>query len=139
LLFGMGLLGIFLAQLLRVSAVAVLPEGPAILPIEAIAFDQPISPLPLILALDHRKVELGRRLFNDPRLSRDDRFSCTSCHDLKMGGADGLPQSIELNGQPLTMNAPTILNSAYNFRQFWNGRALTLEDQVNHPLVRQMK
>jgi cytochrome c peroxidase len=129
------LAGVLLSQLLNAGTAAVLPEPPAVIPIaEANEFDQPILPLPLELKLDHAKVELGNRLFHEPRLSRNGQMSCASCHDLKRGGADGLPQSSGMDGKPLIMNSPTILNSAFNFRQFWDGRVLTLEDQVNHPL-----
>jgi cytochrome c peroxidase len=135
LLFVACLAGVLLSQLLSAGTAAVLPEPQAVVPIaEANEFDQPILPLPLELKLDHAKVALGKRLFHEPRLSRNGQMSCASCHDLKQGGADGVPQSIGMDGKPLLMNSPTILNSAFNFRQFWDGRVLTLEDQVNHPL-----
>ncbi len=96
--------------------------------------DEPISPLPQKMNLDPGKVELGRRLFDEKRLSRDNTISCASCHDLARGGVDGLPHSIGINGTEGPINAPTVLNSAFNFRQFWDGRAATLEDQVDGPV-----
>lgn len=95
---------------------------------------EPISPLPLALALDQRRVELGRRLFHEARLSSDGSISCASCHNLTSGGVDRLPHSRGIGGAEGAINAPTVFNSGYNFRQFWDGRAETLEDQVDGPL-----
>jgi len=94
---------------------------------------EPITPIPLNVNLDRRKVELGRRLFNDNRLSHDDSISCASCHSLARGGADGLARSVGIGGQLGGINAPSVLNSVFNFRQFWDGRAATLEDQIDGP------
>jgi cytochrome c peroxidase len=95
---------------------------------------EPITPLPLALALDQRKVELGRRLFHEAKLSGDGTISCASCHNLASGGVDRLPRSRGIGGKEGAINAPTVFNSGYGFRQFWDGRAETLEDQVNGPL-----
>ncbi len=92
------------------------------------------TPLPLEMALDKRKVELGARLFGDPRLSGDGSVSCSSCHNLDTGGVDRLPFSRGIGGKIGGINAPTVFNSGFNFRQFWDGRAETLEDQVDGPL-----
>jgi len=98
------------------------------------ATELPITPIPDSLALDARKVELGRRLFHDKRLSRDDSISCASCHDLKLAGIDGKPVGVGVANQMGTVNSPTVLNSAFNFRQFWDGRAATLEEQAEGPV-----
>ena len=98
------------------------------------ATDEPIRPIPRTLPLDERKVAIGRRLFNDKRLSADDSVACASCHILAKGGVDGSPQSAGIHGQRGAMNAPTVFNSVFSFRQFWNGRAATLEDQVDGPV-----
>lgn len=95
---------------------------------------EPIAPIPRSLPLDARKVALGRRLFYDKRLSADDSIACASCHDLARGGADGRQRSLGLRGQLADMNAPSVFNSVFNFRQFWNGRAATLEDQIDGPV-----
>ena len=97
---------------------------------------EPLRALPDLeaLELDQQSVELGKRLFSDPRLSRDNSISCASCHDLDKGGDDGLQHSIGIDGQKGDINAPTIFNSAYNFRLFWDGRANTLEEQVSGPV-----
>lgn len=95
---------------------------------------EPISPIPRSLPLDARKVALGKRLFDDKRLSGDDSLACSSCHVLAKGGADGEKQSIGIGGQRADRNAPTVFNSVFNFRQFWDGRAASLEDQVDGPI-----
>ncbi|MDX8378457.1 MAG: cytochrome c peroxidase [Gallionella sp.] len=101
-------------------------------PVEA--GNEPITPLPLTLNLDRAKVDLGQRLFNDSRLSGDHSISCATCHNLAHGGMDGLPQSIGIGGAKGGINAPTVFNSGFNFRQFWDGRAATLEDQIDGPV-----
>jgi cytochrome c peroxidase len=98
------------------------------------AATDPIPPLPLALSLDSRKVELGRRLFNDPRLSGDGSVSCAHCHNLGTGGVDRLLRSRGIGGKEGVINAPTVFNSGFNFRQFWDGRAATLDDQIDGPL-----
>lgn len=96
------------------------------------------QPIPRELPLNPGKVALGKRLFHDVRLSADDSVSCASCHDLSGGGVDNRARSVGVNGGVGGINAPTVLNSGFNFVQFWDGRAPTLEAQVdgpvNHPL-----
>lgn len=93
--------------------------------------DEPIQPVPLSLRQDPARVALGRRLFNDARLSANNRVSCASCHDLGRGGADRRPRSAGFGGLPTLVNTPTVLNAALNFKQFWDGRADTLEAQID--------
>jgi len=95
------------------------------------AIPRPITPLPRPSLADAAKLELGKTLFNDPRLSADDRIACASCHVLGEGGDDGRRLSVGTGGQVLAVNAPTVLNSAFNFAQFWDGRARTLEEQID--------
>ena len=95
---------------------------------------EPILPLPEALKLDAGKVALGRRLFHDPRLSQDQTIACATCHLLGKGGADGQRHSVGVAGKTLSINTPTVFNSAFNFRQFWDGRAPSLEDQIDGPL-----
>lgn len=97
--------------------------------------NEPITPVPDNLGLDPARVALGRRLFHDPALSVDGSISCASCHNLDMAGQDGLPVSVGMKGQHGSRNAPTVLNSGLLFRQFWDGRAATLEEQVSAPLT----
>jgi cytochrome c peroxidase len=98
------------------------------------ATEQPITPIPDALDLDRRKVDLGRRLFHEKRLSSDNTISCASCHDLKLAGADANPVAVGVVNQMGTVNSPTVLNSVFNFRQFWDGRAATLEEQAEGPV-----
>ena len=76
--------------------------------------DEPIKPLPLKLTFDARKVELGKALFHDKRLSKDNSISCASCHDLAKGGADGKPTAVGIGGQVGPINTPTVLNYRAN-------------------------
>ena len=96
---------------------------------------EPVRPLPLTTQLDPQKVALGQRLFHDTRLSRDATVSCASCHDLTAGGDDGRAVSAGVGGALGDVNAPTVFNSGFNFVQFWDGRAGTLEEQVNGPIT----
>ena len=96
--------------------------------------DEPIKPIPEAIDVDPRKVELGRTLFHDPVLSKDDTVSCASCHDLSSGGDDGLKVSIGIDGRPGVINSPTVFNAGFNFKQFWDGRAKTLDAQIDGPV-----
>jgi cytochrome c peroxidase len=69
--------------------------------------EQAVTPIPLSVAVDARKLALGRRLFNDPRLSHDNSVACASCHQLASGGADGAPHSTGIGGRQGARNAPT--------------------------------
>ena len=94
-----------------------------------------LSPLPPAPAnIDARKVRLGEEMFHDPRLSADDTISCASCHDLNAGGVDGLEKAVGIGGMKGGINTPTVFNSAYNFKQFWDGRAESLEEQATGPV-----
>ncbi|MDO8414070.1 MAG: cytochrome-c peroxidase [Gallionellaceae bacterium] len=94
-----------------------------------------ISPLPdTIPDLDSRKITLGKMLFHEPRLSHDNTIACSSCHQLEHGGVDGTKLSGGIKGQLAQINTPTVYNSVFNFRQFWNGRAATLQEQVAGPI-----
>lgn len=95
--------------------------------------EEPIQPIPLQVSLDARTVALGKRLFHDKRLSHDSTIACATCHSLDKGGTDQMSHSTGIGGAIGGINAPTVLNSGLNFRQFWNGRAETLEDQVEGP------
>nr|WP_248797145.1 cytochrome c peroxidase [Pseudomonas sp. MWU13-2105] len=99
-------------------------------PLVAAPFDEPLKPLPDAPQQDPRKVELGRQLFNEKQLSINNSTSCASCHHLEQGGADDKPFSTGFRGETLGINTPTVLNAALNFKQFWNGRAETLEAQI---------
>lgn len=95
---------------------------------------EPLGPLVAPVDVDNAKVSIGRKLFSDPILSADGKISCVSCHDFNRGGADARQFSIGIGGALGSINAPSVFNSGLNFRQFWNGRAATLEEQVNGPI-----
>jgi cytochrome c peroxidase len=98
--------------------------------------DTTFSPLPERSTEElSEKQRLGRSLFFDKRLSHDNSISCASCHAPLKGGTDGRRFSIGIGGRQGDANAPTVLNATLNFRQFWNGRALTLEAQVEGPVT----
>ena len=81
------------------------------------------------------KVNLGRMLYYEPRLSKNHDVSCNSCHDLAKYGVDGQPVSDGHKGQKGTRNAPTVYNAAGHFVQFWDGRAPDVEEQAKGPVM----
>lgn len=93
------------------------------------------QPIPSGLKFDSKKVALGRALFDEKMLSANDSVACSNCHVLQAGGTDNLVRSIGINGAQGGINAPTVLNSGFNFVQFWDGRAATLEDQIDGPVM----
>jgi len=95
---------------------------------------EPITPIPDSIELDWSKVSLGEKLFHDGRLSSDGSVSCATCHSLDHGGVDGLSKSSGVGGKKGDINSPTVLNSSLNFVQFWDGRAKTLEQQIDGPI-----
>lgn len=91
-------------------------------------------PLPASVAVAPGRVEMGRLLFHEKRLSRDDSLACADCHPIDKGGVDGNRVSMGVGGRMGEVNAPTVLNSGFNFRQFWDGRAADLEEQASGPV-----
>lgn len=81
------------------------------------------------------KLALGKMLYFDPRLSESHNISCSTCHIIGMGGADGRSTSIGHNWQRGDRNAPTVLNAVFNTAQFWDGRAADLKEQAGGPIV----
>ena len=81
------------------------------------------------------KVELGKMLYFDPRLSASHVISCNSCHNIGLGGADAEPTSLGHRWQHGGRNAPTVFNAVFNTAQFWDGRAKDLEQQAGGPMV----
>ncbi len=80
------------------------------------------------------RVELGKVLFFDPRLSGSNFISCATCHNPALGWSDAQPTAVGHGMQILERSTPTILNTAYQRFQFWDGRARTLEDQATGPI-----
>lgn len=97
--------------------------------------NEPISPLEAAKVTNPALVELGKKLWFDPRLSKSGFISCNSCHNLSMGGSDNLKTSIGHNWQEGPINSPTVLNSSLNVAQFWDGRAANLKEQAGGPIA----
>ncbi len=81
------------------------------------------------------KIKLGKKLFNDKNLSLSKKISCATCHDIKNGGEDGKPTAIGhlKRENPHHLNTPTVLNSAFAFKYFWDASAPTLAEQAKGP------
>jgi cytochrome c peroxidase len=101
------------------------PSVPLGLPAVPVPDDNPLTP---------EKIELGKLLYFDGRVSKDGTISCATCHDPKMAWAEHTPTSEGIDHQMGGRNAPTVINSAYATSQFWDGRAKTLEDQATGPV-----
>lgn len=97
-------------------------------PIPKVA-DNPRNPL------NGEKIELGKKLFFDPRLSKSSFISCNTCHNLASGGVDNLPTSIGHKWQVGKRNAPSVFNAAILPMQFWDGRAKDVEEQAKGPIL----
>jgi cytochrome c peroxidase len=81
------------------------------------------------------RVDLGKMLYFEPRLSESHTISCNSCHLIGLGGVDMTETSIGHRWQLGPRNAPTVLNAVFNTAQFWDGRAKDLEEQAGGPLA----
>lgn len=97
--------------------------------------DEPVRVLPSSWENDSEVVALGERMFTDTRLSLDGTISCADCHVLENGGADHSDERVSegIDGLKGGVNAPTVYNSVFNIRQFWNGRAADLQEQASGP------
>jgi cytochrome c peroxidase len=96
---------------------------------------EPITPIRPVQNINLAQVELGKKLYFDPRLSKSGFISCNSCHNLSMGGTDNLKTSIGDHWQQGPINAPTVLNSSLAIAQFWDGRAPDLKAQAGGPIA----
>jgi cytochrome c peroxidase len=96
---------------------------------------EPIEIIKPVMITEPEKVELGKMLFFEPRLSISGFISCNSCHNLSTGGVDALPTSIGHNWQEGPINSPTVLNAEYGLAQFWDGRAKDLQEQAGGPIA----
>ncbi len=86
------------------------------------------------IVMTRDRIDLGAMLFFDPRISSSGIFSCQSCHNVGIGGVDGLETSIGHGWQKGPRNAPTVLNAVFNIAQFWDGRAPDLAEQAKGPV-----
>src|SRR6056297_2760356 len=110
------------ASELRDRALDMFAAVPSTIPAMA---NNPITP---------EKIDLGKALFFDPRMSASGVFSCNSCHNLATGGDDNMPTSIGHGWQKGPRNSPTVLNAVFNEAQFWDGRAADLAEQAKGPV-----
>lgn len=94
-----------------------------------------IAPAPPDNPSTPAKIELGKQLFFDPRLSADGTVSCNDCHNVMGSGTDNRPVSAGVGGKTGGRSAPTVWNAAFLTVQFWDGRAATLEDQAQGPIL----
>ena len=94
-----------------------------------------VAPAPADNPTTAAKVELGKMLYFDPRLSSTGTVSCFSCHNVMEGGDDHMTTSAGVHGLKGGRNAPTVWNAAFHSVQFWDGRAPSLEEQAKGPLI----
>ena len=103
----------------------------------------PTSQLELLKLIENRdnrltdgKIELGKMLYFDTRLSKSNLISCNTCHNLSMGGDDGVSAAIghKWTANPHHLNSPTVYNAVFAQKQFWDGRSPDLEDQATGPI-----
>lgn len=82
------------------------------------------------------KVALGKQLYFEPRLSKSGLISCNTCHNLGLGGTDGIPAAVGhmWTPNPHHLNSPTVYNAVFAKSQFWDGRSPHLEDQAQGPM-----
>lgn len=93
-----------------------------------------VPPIPEDNTMTGAKIELGKMLFFDPRLSSSGVVSCATCHNPSFAFTDRVPRALGHNHQVGPRNTPTVLNSAFLASQFWDGRAKTLEEQALGPI-----
>jgi len=121
-------LAVLLITLFGFSALSLasdIPAGMGVLPVQV--------PVPVDNPMSANKIELGKKLYFEPALSKSGQFSCNSCHNLGTWGVDNQKFSIGHQWQRGGRNAPTVFNSAFWSKQFWDGRAPLLEDQAKGP------
>lgn len=95
---------------------------------------EPVTPIQPAKVTEPAKVELGKQLFFDPRLSMSGVISCNTCHNLSLGGTDNLKTSVGHKWRPGPVNSPTVFNSSLSIAQFWDGRAANLQEQAGGPI-----
>lgn len=113
---------------IAIAIIAAISAAPAIA-------NEPIQIIEPAKITAPEKVELGKMLFFEPRLSQSGFISCNSCHNLSLGGVDALPTSIGHNWHEGPINSPTVLNAEYGLAQFWDGRAKDLKEQAGGPIA----
>ena len=134
------LLGLLVAAAFLPVAAAGPDNTPPVRPTgQAISIKAPLGlpavPIPADNPATRESIALGRRLYYDPQLSADGTISCASCHAPEFAFGDSRPFSVGVGGKSGTRHAPTVINSAYNDYQFWDGRAPSLEEQAKGPIA----
>ncbi len=122
------------------ASLGVDPAGAIVLPTgKPLQINAPLGLPPVPIPADNpptaETVALGRLLYYDPILSADNTVSCASCHGAQTGFTDRHPVSVGVGDKKGTRHSPTVINSAYNSVQFWDGRAPSLEDQAKGPIA----
>jgi cytochrome c peroxidase len=121
------------------AAIMVIGAGPAFADSLMKKAQENFKPIPMMVpavkgnAVTHEKIELGKFLFFDPRLSASEIISCNTCHNLATGGVDAGPTSVGHGKGP--RRTPTVYNAVFNVAQFWDGRAAALKAQANGPVL----
>jgi cytochrome c peroxidase len=111
------------------------PPEPDLASLRAKYVRPPLPPAPPDNPPSEARVELGRMLFFDPRLSGSGVIACATCHNPGLSWADGLPRAVGHGTKPLRRRTPTILNVAWATTLFWDGRAASLEEQALGPIA----
>ncbi len=93
-----------------------------------------IFPIDKEIIYNKEKAKLGKKLFHENKLSKDNTISCASCHIIADGGDDNRQFAVGVGNKTGNMNSPTVLNSKYNLAQFWDGRAKDLKEQASGPI-----
>lgn len=144
-----GSLAIYISALLILAGVillsvpgdrTVLAQGSPAMPVgKVVAIKPPLGLPPVPIPADNpptaETIALGRRLYYDASLSADNTVSCATCHDPAKGFTDNKPVSNGVQNKTGTRSSPTVINSAYNTLQFWDGRAPSLEKQAEGPIA----
>ena len=123
----MRLIGQFILVMALFSGVSTLAKSGSVR-------SEPVSPIQEAIVTDPAKVELGKQLFFDPRLSMSGVISCNTCHNLSLGGTDNLKTSVGHRWRAGPVNSPTVFNSSLSIAQFWDGRAANLQEQAAGPI-----
>lgn len=113
------------------------PQSKAEENLRAISVEETVDIFGFLLpppSLDPSKIALGEKLFHDPRLSANNGVSCASCHIIASGGDDDRRFSIGVSGKPTLRNSPSVFNLDSHIAYFWDGRAQSLEDQIDGPI-----
>lgn len=113
---------------------AALPAAAQSPTLQARAGQEPITPIPATVVQDPRRLALGEQLFSDPRLSRNNTRSCSTCHDIGTNGASANARDVTPEGQPLPLNTPTVFNASLSFRLNWEGKFRALEEHTERVL-----